>query len=127
VKDISQDTLSALPIIDVQHLAVLSELSDDSGNMVEELTQIFSSTTPPLLDQLKSALSSHDREAVRRLAHRLKGSAANVGAKRMAAHCSVLEQEAKMESADISKSCHATIEAQFRDSERALKTWLGHP
>jgi HPt (histidine-containing phosphotransfer) domain-containing protein len=41
---------------------------------------MFADATPPVLEQLSNAVHSSDDEAVRRLAHKLKGSCQNVGA-----------------------------------------------
>lgn len=112
------------PLLDVQHLQMLEELSDSDESLVKELAHIFKSSTPELLKQLSAAMSADDRESVRRLAHRLKGSAANIGAKQMAAHCSYLEQQARNPEAEISSSDLNIINDNFAASEQALSHWL---
>ena len=60
---------------------------DDYPEIADRLVALFADTTPPLLEQLTNAVHASDDEAVRRLAHKLKGSCQNVGATRMATLC----------------------------------------
>jgi two-component system, sensor histidine kinase and response regulator len=60
-------------------------------DIVERLVALFEDSTPPLLDELAAAARNGDEDAVRRLAHKLKGGCDNVGATRMAALCRALE------------------------------------
>jgi HPt (histidine-containing phosphotransfer) domain-containing protein len=53
---------------------------------------LFADATPPLLEQLSNAVHAGDDDAVRKLAHKLKGSCQNVGAMRMATLCRALEE-----------------------------------
>jgi two-component system, sensor histidine kinase and response regulator len=65
---------------------------DDYPEIADRLVALFADTTPPLLQQLTNAVHASDDEAVRRLAHKLKGSCQNVGAVKMAALCRALEE-----------------------------------
>ena len=44
---------------------------------------MFARTTPPMLEELRSAVETGDADARRRLAHKLRGSADTVGAQRL--------------------------------------------
>jgi two-component system, sensor histidine kinase and response regulator len=55
------------------------------------LAELFCESTPPILDELRDAVARGDREAVRRGAHKLKGSCQNIGATFMATLCRSLE------------------------------------
>jgi two-component system sensor histidine kinase/response regulator len=65
---------------------------DDYPEIADRLVALFADSTPPLLEQLTNAVHASDEEAVRQLAHKLKGSCQNVGAVRMAALCRELEE-----------------------------------
>jgi two-component system, sensor histidine kinase and response regulator len=52
----------------------------DDPEIADRLVAMFADATPPVLEQLSNAVHSSDDEAVRRLAHKLKGSCQNVGA-----------------------------------------------
>jgi CheY-like chemotaxis protein len=65
---------------------------DDYPDIVDQLVNLFLQSTPPLLDELRTAFDGDDGEALRRAAHQLKGSCQNVGATFMATLCKALEQ-----------------------------------
>jgi HPt (histidine-containing phosphotransfer) domain-containing protein len=65
---------------------------DDYPEIVDRLVALFADTTPPLLEQLSTAVHTGDDDGVRRLAHKLKGSCQNLGATRMGALCRQLEE-----------------------------------
>jgi CheY-like chemotaxis protein len=65
---------------------------EDYPEIADRLVALFADSTPPLLEQLANAVHAGDEEAVRRLAHKLKGSCQNVGAVRMATLCRQLEE-----------------------------------
>ncbi|HEX5622613.1 MAG TPA: response regulator [Solirubrobacteraceae bacterium] len=65
---------------------------DDYPEIADRLVAMFADTTPPLIEALTNAVHASDDEAVRRLAHKLKGSCQNVGAVKMAALCRELEE-----------------------------------
>jgi HPt (histidine-containing phosphotransfer) domain-containing protein len=72
--------------------ARLRELRDDYGDLASDLLELFEKTAAATLGELRAALDSGDADEVRRLAHRLKGSARNVGASGMAEIAAALEQ-----------------------------------
>jgi two-component system sensor histidine kinase/response regulator len=53
------------------------------SSLVEKLLEVFARTTPPMLEELRSAVEAGDADARRRLAHKLRGSADTVGAQRL--------------------------------------------
>jgi HPt (histidine-containing phosphotransfer) domain-containing protein len=68
---------------------------------------MFADTTPPLLDELTQASQQEDRERLRRLAHKLKGSCESIGAARMAALCRALEASADDHARLVAELCEA--------------------
>src|SRR5258705_5464467 len=56
----------------------------DYPEIVEQLVELFVDSTPPLLVELREGADRGDDEAVRRTAHKLKGSCQNIGATGMA-------------------------------------------
>ena len=59
--------------------------------LVDRIIGIFLNDTPPWFAQMGAAAQDDDSEALRRGAHRLKSSSANVGAERLAALFNELE------------------------------------
>ena len=64
---------------------------DDYADIVDELIELFLSSTPPLLDELQAAVDAGDRDELRLAAHQLKGSCQNIGATLMADLCRTIE------------------------------------
>jgi CheY-like chemotaxis protein len=56
----------------------------DYPEIVDQLVALFVDGTPPLIDELREAAADGDPDAVRRAAHKLKGSCQNIGATWMA-------------------------------------------
>ena len=56
----------------------------DYPEIVDQLIELFVESTPPLLNELRESAESGDGDAVRRSAHKLKGSCQNIGAGFMA-------------------------------------------
>jgi CheY-like chemotaxis protein len=64
---------------------------DDYPDIVDQLLDLFLSSTPPLIDELRAALDGGDDDGLRRAAHKLKGSCQNIGATFMATLCISIE------------------------------------
>jgi HPt (histidine-containing phosphotransfer) domain-containing protein len=62
----------------------LRALHDDYGDVALQVLDLYESTAAATVGELRAALAGGDGDEVRRLAHKLKGSAANVGATGMA-------------------------------------------
>jgi PAS domain S-box-containing protein len=89
-----------------------------------ELANLFLSDLPRRMEALHTAVSHRDVETARNAAHALKGSASNIGGRRLAATCGELESAAK--SADWTKA-DATLTIANADAEAlraALVAWL---
>ena len=65
---------------------------DDYPEIVDQLVDLFVDSTPPLLEELRDGAGRGDAEAVRRAAHKLKGSCQNIGASWLATLASEIEQ-----------------------------------
>jgi CheY-like chemotaxis protein len=64
---------------------------EDYPDIVDQLLDLFLSSTPPLLEELREAVDAGDDDALRRTAHKLKGSCQNIGATFMATLCRSIE------------------------------------
>jgi CheY-like chemotaxis protein len=78
--------------LDRSVLARLSELQEEGEpDILRELIELFLTDVPPQLVALRKAMEAGDAHSVGRIAHTLKGSSGNMGATRMTAICSDLE------------------------------------
>jgi two-component system, sensor histidine kinase and response regulator len=92
---------------------------DDYPEIVEQLVDLFVDSTPPLLADLRRAVADGDGEAVRRAAHKLKGSCQNIGAARLAGLAAAIEQGEAGETPDVD-----AVELVFDATCDALRTAL---
>jgi HPt (histidine-containing phosphotransfer) domain-containing protein len=80
------------PVIDESVVDGLRRLGPEVHG---EILQLWFDNLGPTLDLLRHALAEDDRPALVAAAHTLRGSAANVGAARLAAVCAELEAGAR--------------------------------
>lgn len=80
------------PVIDQGRQALLRTLGPDDGwGLLPMVVKSFLDDCPTILATLRRSVETGDSAAVRTSAHRLRGSAANIGAVRVAASCLELE------------------------------------
>ena len=77
--------------IDLDTLNELKEIMEDD---FDELISIFISDGEAQIEQLRLAINALNTSDVRRIAHTLKGSSANLGVTDLSESCRVLEHEA---------------------------------
>lgn len=91
----SEDTTKAEPDPEPQKPAIeiarLRDLFGDDDEVIVELLEVFLGSLKQLREKLMRAITEQ-KPTIKALAHELKGSAANVGAVRLTAHSSKLEQ-----------------------------------
>jgi two-component system sensor histidine kinase/response regulator len=92
---------------------------DDYPDIVDQLLELFLTSTPPLLDELRTAADAGDDDELRRAAHKLKGSCQNIGATFMATLCLTIEDE----DADLPAAV-AELDAAFESTEAAIRRAL---
>jgi PAS domain S-box-containing protein len=105
--------------IDLSQLAALREIQQPGqADFVTELIDLFLSETDLHLKTLRAAVINNDGVEVRRLAHLLKGSSANIGARSMAALYEEMENKARANGDD--EPLLASIESEFAVVREAL-------
>ncbi len=77
-----------LPVLDKSVL--MSSLGDDQ-ELIREIFDLFTSTTPEIIESLETAADQGNVDLVKRNAHSLKGSAGNIGAIALQESMRVLE------------------------------------
>jgi len=80
--------------LDEATLAQLLETVGGDHAFLAELIETYLADSPALLDDMRGALASGDRVALRRAAHTLKSTSASLGALALAATCRELEAAA---------------------------------
>jgi len=91
-----------------------------AGERIWELIQVFLRDSENRIDGLKAAADAGDREALERLAHTLKGSSGNLGARKMMRLCDAIETRARDGEAFDSTPMVADLEREFGRVRGAL-------
>jgi HPt (histidine-containing phosphotransfer) domain-containing protein len=90
-----------------------------------EVAHLFLVDVPIHLSALHAAIAGADSEAVRQIAHRLRGSALEMGALRMAPVCADIEQAARAGSIEHAAAQAHSLDCEFaaarRDLEQAIQ------
>jgi PAS domain S-box-containing protein len=112
---------AAESVIDTSIISGLRELSEPGQTEpLREIVELFFKDAHPRLERMHSALEGKDFTALALAAHSLKGSASNLGAKRLAEWCATLEKRAKAN--DLTESANILLETvgEFHRVEAAL-------
>jgi two-component system, sensor histidine kinase and response regulator len=96
-------------------------LGDKRKDFIASLIDLFIADTQTRLQALGEAISSKDATALRQVAHALKGSCANVGAKRMSELCDILEDKGLANSLEGASGFAGQLEEEFGRVKQALE------
>jgi DNA-binding response OmpR family regulator len=83
--------VSELMALDKDRVRELQELAGGDISLLQELINLFLSSAPEQLDQMRRAAEDEDGATLRRAAHVLKGSSGQMGALRMQEICGMIE------------------------------------
>ncbi len=105
-------------VLDPERLSLLRGLGPDDGRgLLGTVAEAFTTSTPVLLTTIRTATDGRDAAALRRAAHELAGSAANLGAVRVADLARRIEHAADG-STDV--AIVDRLEAELADARRSL-------
>ena len=93
---------------------------DGAPGLVKKVTDLFLEDTPRQLADLLDSAQRGDCARLAKLAHTLKGSAANLGAREMVRVCGELEALGQDGDVSIVPSLVADLESQFNSVRDAL-------
>ena len=101
------------------------ELTEEGeSDFLTEVIDIFLGNTPAIITDMRRASFAGDQNTVQRLAHKLRGSSSNLGARSMAELCAVLEERARDEQPVDSKELLGQLEKEFSKVKSTLqKEW----
>jgi HPt (histidine-containing phosphotransfer) domain-containing protein len=113
-------------VIDPATLASLRSLSDsEDDNVLGDLVGLFLRDMPAKLDQIEAAAAQSRPVSLRECAHSLKGSASNLGARRLAGLCARLETLARGPSLAEATQSIPELREEFQRVCSALRSELG--
>ena len=111
--------------LDREVLASLRGLQEEGEpNILNELIELFLEEAPPQLAALGEAIEGGDARTVERVAHTLKGSSGNMGARRMVAVCAELEKVGGSGELTRAPQLLERLEVEFERTRQALNAEL---
>lgn len=109
------------PLLDWTVLENFRQLQEPGApDIVAQLMDLFLQELPDKLAALDTALQSRDAARVGRAAHTLKGSSANIGARRVAKVCLEIEQCSQAGDLDAARAWMPRLERELADTRDAL-------
>ena len=117
--------VSQRDIINRQALENIRALSTDRGDaLVHKVVAAYVADTPTHLQTLKSAIAVLDAANVRKVAHSLKSSSANVGAETLAHMCKEMETLGRTDSTEGAAVILTDMEQEFQAVRHSLSAIL---
>ena len=106
-----------LDVVDVERFDMLHEMVKDGVSLFQRSSGNFVAHAQDHLAAIRSAVHDRDAEALTAAAHKLKGSALNLGLPRVGSAAHHLEERGRAERLDGSDAAYATL---VQEMERAL-------
>ena len=121
LQPIEQEISARSPCLDEAVIAGLRDLREpNEPDSLKELAELFIKDGWMRLTRLERALADKDFPGASAIAHTLKGSANNLGARHLAGLCQSLENTAKSEDPMESANILLELKGEFQQVERAL-------
>lgn len=114
-----------LPLLDIEHLAEIESLESFRPGLREQMLTLFTGSARSSVSTCDSAWKSEDNNGLAMAAHRLKGSAASLGATRLRDLAARLEsdaQEGQKEVIDANRM--EELDTTLEETILAYRRWL---
>lgn len=109
-------------VLDTTVIEGLRELGgEDDPGLLLELVEMFLDDAPNRLKEMEQSMAEGDLETMRRAAHTLKSSAANMGSINLSEICSKMEDAARNEETSAYAEMVPSVMGAFSDFEKALR------
>lgn len=103
VREWSERVYEALPVLDQGALDKIRVFDDQHQNLLRSLFQIYSENTQEELNKMRDFVLDSQCELLRKKAHMLKSSAAQLGARRFEKFCHLMEHEENLDKQRMEK------------------------
>ena len=120
---VSESAAGGTPLLDPSRIEELLEMGEGAAVLVKRAVDNFVSRTPETLAELHAAVVACDAEALRAGAHKLKGSALNLGALRVAEVSLALEELGREGSPAEGSPLLDDLEESLHDAAVALQPY----
>ncbi len=117
----NRPTDELLEAIDWAMLDGLREFqAEGEPDLIQELVGLFKRETPPQIEAIRAAITAGDAERLRKAAHSLKGSSANLGVRLVSALGAELEKKGRSGAVAGADALLAQLEREYARACRAL-------
>jgi CheY-like chemotaxis protein len=123
-KTLPGETPNAPDVIDVESFLQLRRAGRDEHAMATKVVRLFLDDLPLSVRAILDAHQADDLATMRSVAHRMKASAAIVGALRLQTMCQDLETSAKDMTVEARRQLVDVFLAMSKKVQRALEAWL---
>ena len=100
----------------------LKTLGKMDSTFFARIVSLFCCTADRTIEEIEESVRKNDRKALKHTAHRLRGSAANVGAKLLSERCAFVEQNAENFNQDEIDQSVALIRQELEVVKNAFET-----
>jgi len=117
----NQSADELLEVIDWAMLNGLREFqAEGEPDLIQELVGLFKRETPSQIEAIRAAITAGDAERLRKAAHSLKGSSANLGVRLVSALGAELEKKGRSGAVEGAGALLAQLEREYARACRAL-------
>ncbi len=110
-----------MKIEDYINRKALNDRLDGDFDLLKELTELFFSDSPKLLDVIQEAIRTKIGEKIGKSAHTIKGAVANFSADRAYTAALELEKIGKNNELDKAEEAYSRLSAEIDNMKAALK------
>ena len=119
--------MSEDPVLEPAVVSGLRQLTPPGEpDVLAQVLNLFLVEVPPRVDRLRNAWASGNIEEVHRLAHSLKGSAGNIGARRLYDVCRQLDTMSQSDDPAGSAALVDALGVEFGKVEAAIRRLLNN-
>lgn len=103
---------------------VIEELKGSVGEVLVSMIEAFLEDTPVYLQSLQHAILDGDAKKVRELAHTVKGSASNFGARRVVDLSKILEERGAIDDLVDAENLHKQLKEAYASLSKELQDYI---
>ncbi len=119
------EEVESAALVDMTAIDRLKQLSDPENQFLVKLIMLFLEQSESSIEEIKKHFQNGDAILTSKAAHKLKGSAMNVGAKRLSKACSGIERLAINNDLAAASPLISILESIHQESTKALSTIAG--
>ncbi len=116
--------VAAAPALNRHALEAIRALSSDGEALLQRVIHAYVDDTPAHLQTLREAIASLNTGGIRKAAHSLKSSSANVGADTLARLCKEMELLGRTDSTEGAEKLLINMEREFQTVRHSLSAIL---